>query len=45
MIDSEWDVIDEPSERAGSQNLTRIGRVSKSLVSRMIVADLQGLRG
>lgn len=44
-MDSEWDVIDESSERAGSQNLTRSCRVSNSLVSRMTVADLQGLRG
>ena len=42
MIDTEWDVIDESSERAGSQNLTRR---SNSVVSRMMVADLQGLRG
>lgn len=45
MIDSKWDVIDESPERAGSQNLTRSCQVSNSLVSRMIVADLQGLRG
>ena len=43
--DCEWNMIDESSERAGTQNLTRSCQGSILPVSVMIIAKLQGLRG
>ena len=43
--DGQWNMIDESSERAGTQNLTRSCQGSILPVSGMITAKLQGLRG